>query len=347
MDPQTQLFKRAADAFLVPEDDFFKLKSSIEEIHRRYFEITGIRAFDHENDRDKYLEFGKAVSPVVAADCLFDLLRTKRFIQGIYKAIVHLRKKFNGEKINILYAGSGPYGALITPLCFVFGEDVFTCTAVDVHKESTLALEKILKELKIENYFSRLITCDAFDYQAAENERPHMIVSEVLQMGLRHEPQVALTHHLAPQLRDGGVFIPKEIRLDLFHSKKIPENIQPAVAEPTISRRPEREEDFLGTILTLNLQTVKEQLQISEYPNLRFKPLQVEIPQKRDPDDSLKLHTFLEIYNDVFLTDRQSSLTVPIRMTNLRGYPDNTVFEFEYKLSRKPRAELRILYDGQ
>ena len=342
-DDDRRIFKRAAEVLIDPIDEYFTLEKSLEEIHGVYSEITGITAFTDDRFKETRLTYGKAVSPTVAANCLFDLLRTKRFVQGIYSAVVHLKRKFGGEALRILYAGSGPYAALVTPLCFLFEEDVFSCTALDIHKESTEALEKVVAALSLEKYFGDIKTCDAFSYRAPAREKPHLIVSEVLQMGLRNEPQVALTHHLVPALRDGGVFVPKEIRLDLFHSKKTPDGRSPIVTDDGVTHMPRRDKVFLGNILTLNAKTVNEQLAANAYPHLRFKPLRVAVPERRHPDDTLEIQTTLEISDGIFLTEGQSSLTVPVTQTDLRGFSDNTIFEFEYKLSDKPGTEFRVL----
>src|SRR6185312_9777146 len=52
---------------------------------------------------------GVALSFTGAANCLDDYLRTVRFIKGTYFAIKELKEKFPDEKLNILYAGCGPY----------------------------------------------------------------------------------------------------------------------------------------------------------------------------------------------------------------------------------------------
>ena len=86
-----------AKTLVEPEDDFYRLKNSLEEMHRICSGITGIRAFTDDPNRDIMLEQGKAVSPVVAANCLMDLLRTKRFVQGVHRAIIHFERKVRGR----------------------------------------------------------------------------------------------------------------------------------------------------------------------------------------------------------------------------------------------------------
>ena len=59
---------------------------------------------------------GVALSPRHAKECLYDYIRTARFIKGVYKAINSAKEKFVDEVLEVVYAGCGPLATLIIPL---------------------------------------------------------------------------------------------------------------------------------------------------------------------------------------------------------------------------------------
>ena len=77
--------------------------------------ITSISAhFDMNDWQDANLSSGVAISPVQAARCLQETVRTQAFLKGVKAAI---EEKLNAhDTLHILYAGTGPYGPLLLPL---------------------------------------------------------------------------------------------------------------------------------------------------------------------------------------------------------------------------------------
>lgn len=55
---------------------------------------------------------GKAVSPTTAAQCAEDVQRTRIFMQGVYAAIQQKLQRHSYHPIEVLYAGTGPFGLL-------------------------------------------------------------------------------------------------------------------------------------------------------------------------------------------------------------------------------------------
>lgn len=80
------------------------------ELHPAIFRDTGATTTDH----------GKAVSPTTAAQCAEDIERSRIFMQGVYRAI--RTRVDNGHKVNLLYAGTGPFGLLVVLLLPLFAQ---------------------------------------------------------------------------------------------------------------------------------------------------------------------------------------------------------------------------------
>ena len=55
---------------------------------------------------------GKAIYPYAAATCLLDYARTRAFAGSVHDAIEAANIRFPGERIEILYGGTGPYAPL-------------------------------------------------------------------------------------------------------------------------------------------------------------------------------------------------------------------------------------------
>ena len=63
---------------------------------------------------------GKAINPYSAATCLQDQARTCAFGRGVRQAIEAARRRFPGEPVELLYAGTGPFAplGLLQTACF-------------------------------------------------------------------------------------------------------------------------------------------------------------------------------------------------------------------------------------
>ena len=90
---------------------------------------------------------GFAISPKYAAGCLLDYHRTKKFLRGIAAAIEEAFRRFPGQVIEIVYAGCGPYGTLLIPLCTRFSSDTIRFTFIDSHQRSLDSVRTIVERL--------------------------------------------------------------------------------------------------------------------------------------------------------------------------------------------------------
>lgn len=158
------------------------------------------------------LEEGVAISPAGAAGCINHEARTKVFSRGLYQAILEAKNRFPGEKIKILYAGTGPFATLAIPQLFQFSKDEIEFVAIDIHKDSTDNLMTLLPNLQIDGYFPEIICDNAITHQY-KGEPPHIVISETMDQGLFREPQAAITANFVPQMRDGGIFLPEKITI--------------------------------------------------------------------------------------------------------------------------------------
>jgi len=229
---------------------------------------------------------GVALSPREASKCLLDYTRTVRFWQGMYLAITDLQKSFPDEKINVLYAGSGPFATLILPLLKIFNSDEISITILDLFPENLSRVKGIIETLKAEDYIKEYICEDATQY--IPNEGSHLIVSETMDNGLLNEPYAHIARHLSEYLKDGGVFIPEKVVVDIV-----------AISNNTRKN--------LGTVAVIA--PVSGELPFSASCTFDSSCL--------PKDRTVYLETRLEIYNAIPLMSDQSLITRPVQLPQL------------------------------
>src|SRR3954462_12746084 len=125
---------RALTETVLNEKDSAVLSESIRAMQDIYTAHTGINA-ENFSKQGIDLPSGLAISPYQAAACLGEAERTVVFLRGIYKAILQQRKDNPGQRINFLYAGCGPYAALLTPFTVLFGTGELAFYLLDISSE--------------------------------------------------------------------------------------------------------------------------------------------------------------------------------------------------------------------
>lgn len=251
---------------------------------------------------------GKAISPDDAARCVVDYNRTKQFLRGIYQAILQLQKIFPDEKIEILYAGCGPFATLAIPLCTKFSSEKLKFTLLDIHQVSLDSAQKLFQKFGLENFVREFIKTDACTFQT--NKKFQLIISETMQKSLEKEPQVAITLNLAPNLHEKGIFIPQKISVDV------------CLADLEKEFTSERKHTKLGTILELTKDTKK------------LPKVVVKIP---DNNLDVILVTRIKVFESFELDVYDSGLTYPTILFDLKARFGETKVEFSYKLGEKPQ----------
>ena len=139
-------------------------------------------------------------SPRAAFDCLFDEIRTRRFMEAIRKEVSDLLAAHPGEEIVVLEAGCGPvpvlsiWAALQSPRVKVY--------AVESNPDSCALARLICAGHGLDRQIS-VIAGDASSAAFRVPQRVHLIVSETLYTALMREECVSIMNNLLRQPEAG------------------------------------------------------------------------------------------------------------------------------------------------
>lgn len=288
-------------------------------------ELTGIETeFDMNDWSNVNTEFGVAISPVQAAKCTQEQLRSLVFMQGV-KAAIEDKLNQGLPEVCILYAGTGPYATLLVPLLAMLPDLPVRATLLDIHKENVSAVHQLIDKLDVAHCVEEVVCTDALKWQPKDADKFDIIISETMTALLKREPQVWIFKHLFPYLQEDGVLIPESIAL-FATLKRSDAEVQ------------------VGEFFNLQRTTVKK---LSEGDSSVLTGT-LTIPEEYEPGDGFKLNTHITVYKEHMLGEHESSLnvpfTIPCEATNLSvgaevkyQYCNNSSPEFIFDFPKPPK----------
>lgn len=278
---------------------------------------------------DTCLANGVAISPFLAGFCLKELGRTTKFLLGLKKAIQEAQNRFPGQRINVLYAGCGPFATLALPLCTMFESSEVGFTLLDIHEECIVSAQRLVSAMELEDWIDGYALADATRYQYDETKPLHLFVTETMQSKLAKEPQVAIMLNLVPQLVEGGVCVPENITLSVgFKKYRDPEDLLSVSWEK------------VGTLFEVRDHLDKNK--IGKLPN-SLPGNTLDIPACPVDCKDLYLFTDIEVFGGVNLAAMECSLTLPALLFD---YDINSLplqVESWYLLGDFPKLEINTL----
>ncbi|MBF0613262.1 MAG: hypothetical protein G8345_21145 [Magnetococcales bacterium] len=313
-------FRETCNALFSQEESYGCQQQAAQDLFRL---LAGIIEYDDnqpqlEQAKDCFLPSGKAISLQGAARCLWEFVRTSRFLQGVEAALRAAQQRFPGQRIRLLEAGCGPFALLALPLALKFEPSQVGFTLLDIHPHSLEAAKTIVTTLGLQDYVDAYVQADATTWTCPDHLRPHVMVSETMQNALKKEPQVAITRNLAHQCVPGGYFLPEKVRVDfcllywITDEGEVPfQRTQPVAT--LYELRPDNPHDPLHGQFTL--------------PD----PL----PERVRPG----LCTHIQVFGDYCLEENQCSLTLPLKVKGLELQAGG-IIHHEYIMGEVPGFQL-------
>lgn len=313
-----------------------KLEAVVKQLATLFEENSCI---NKENNESFYIESalsnGLALSPDKAALCALEPLRVSYFLRGIYKAINDVLSN-PSETVNILYAGSGPYGTLLIPLLPFFSSKDIQVTILDYHQTSLDSVKNIVGFFDLDEYIKDYVQADASVYKYPKDEPLHVVISETMTASLQKEMQVPITLNLSPQLIDGGVFIPENIAL-----KGIYLNPKEAFIQMGSDAYWDKDKVF-ATVFEINKQ---KGIEYNFYLDKEYIPAnKIALPKDIQKDFHPFLLTEITVYDDIKMDGFQCSLNHLLSFPSDGLEKKDSELELVYNLGENPGISLKKEY---
>ena len=269
---------------------------------------------------------GVAIGTTWAALCIDDVLRTKRFVSGLYHAIKTVADRRAGP-VHVLYAGTGPWATLALPLTSRFSPEELRLTLIEINDGSYDSVQRTINHLGLEDYVEEYIQTDAATHVISGKTPVDVMLSETMQYCLIDEMQVPIVLNLMAQLPPETIMVPERITLQL------------GVLNDDKTQFVNRN---LGTVFTLDRASLAAYTPKNN--NLDFPTFRLAVPQLGDSADGpLAILTTIDVFGDHRLTHYESGLTFP---QIIGEYPSVnnplSAIDFTYHLEPSPLLGMRF-----
>lgn len=324
MPPHFDKLKSLTTELLSPVVNYGKNREAAMALNKLFSEVAGFDEMDPANQFEILTKAGKAIAPRWAASCIDDFMRTRKFMLGIRDAIELKQKQNPGKPVRVLYAGTGPFAALLTPLITVFSPQQLQMVLVEINPVSVQHLQKIVQQFNMEDYLIELVEADAVTWLIPEHLQPDILVSETMNNALQKEPQVSIVANLFSQCNPGTILIPELVKVDVCLLGNIMDNPKDIL--------------YLETLMTVDAETAIRIKNNPEQVTVISQGITVTIAEP-PPERfrTLALTTYIRVFGDHCLAFNESGITIPQKLkkeTWFNKYPTRLLFK--YSLNSNP-----------
>ncbi|PPK76980.1 hypothetical protein B0F87_10285 [Methylobacter tundripaludum] len=275
------------------------------------------------------LDSGMAVSPLMAAFCAREVLRSAAFIKGAGAAVQDAARE--DRPVRVLYAGCGPFALLALPLMAVFSAQQVVFTLIDIHPESLRCAQHLIDAFGFSSHVLEHVCADATRYQIPPDSIPDVIVSETMNVCLGKEPQVSIARHLLAQAPD-ALMVPQAVSVEACLLDRSKEHVPVAEQQDKLVE-PVRDRIYLGKIFELNAENIRQWADITEE---RLPAGSITIPTPLLQRYQLRLLTRIVVYGQACLQDYDSSLNLPQALPGKPTFAGGETLQFHYQLGVRP-----------
>lgn len=319
-------------SLLEDEIDFRSLSQSTDQLFRLLMEVTEMSGIESGHRQPLLLPDGKGIGPYWAAMCVNDMLRTRKFVRGLYFAIKEAQKIFPDTCIHVLYAGTGPFATLALPMTCLFTPDQVQFTFLEANPITVDMLHKTIEAFGIQSFIKDTVLTDATTYRPTETV--HILLTETMQRALDKEPQVAITQQLIPYLHPDGFLVPESIVVQAGLLNTADEKIRLA----DVTHPPEYYIRYLDIIFELNRHSAISYA--NEFPTVEIEVSRIDAGEYRE----LNLFTHIRVFGQEIITPWQSGLSLPKKIAQLDfEKQSHHKISFQYLPGARPGFSIHFL----
>ncbi len=251
-----------------------------------------------------WTENGQAVATWTAAFCVDDFMRTRNFILGIKAAIEKKSNENPYEPVVVMYAGTGPFATLLTPLTTIFTARQLQLFCIEMNGLSFQYLQKTILQFNMRDYVIDAVQVDAVNYIIPDTIKPHIVLSETMKEGLLKEQQVSIVANLMSQCLSETILIPELIKVDACIAGKINDDPNDFV--------------FLETLFALDANMARAIKKTPERVAILSEGILFTIPVlPADNYNRFFLNTQIKIFGENTLGYNESGITIPHFIKNI------------------------------
>ncbi len=323
-----------SDVILHKNTNLGQLRNSLIDLKSLFFKVSEIDSTSSDYLLDIHNKTGKAVGPKWAELCIDDIVRTQQFIRGTHEAIQSLLHTNTEKPVTLLYIGTGPFGTLIMPLLNQFKPTELQLILVEINPISVVALQNTIRNFGFEEYVKEIKSVDAAQMQLENAEEIDILLLECLQFALVKEQQVAITHHILPQLRKDVLLLPEEINLSLslIDSKKKMEYLMSSEggAIPNYYKK-------INSLFELN----KDNILSRKSEELVFPEITTFLTEEdKNEYDSVVITTEIKVFGNHRLEIDQCSLTMCYKIDSMENVKSKKGLVTQYLVNETPGTKI-------
>ena len=308
--------KEATQVLLTCDNQIGLMKQAVDAMYDEFTKLSAV-TIDDQNDPSIFLPEGKAISPAQAAHCLLEMKRTAIFLRGIHQAISDMLQQERTTPLSILYAGTGPYATLLTPLLHLYKPTEIQIDLMDINPVSIRSANQVFQTLGFGAYVNAVF--EGVDATTFKIEKPYdIVISETMHAALKKEPQVAIMQNLIPQMPEHAVFIPQQIAVDVALVSRGTWNSETSVIENV-------ERMDLGCAMVVD----RDHLNSDQFRST------LQMPETIGACNILKLFTTIQVYGNHVLGENDCSLNIPYKLCDATGMDGDTL-DFWYEQGEVP-----------
>jgi hypothetical protein len=331
--PGLMQLQQAAAAILSSGPDLWDAFPHVEALRRLAEQVSGVDFSANANSGvgESRLASGLAISPMMAAWCAREPLRSAAFIRGVARAFAQAARSRADAPVRVLYAGCGPFALLVLPLMAVMPASRLRVTLIDIHREALDYARKLVASLGLEDRVAAWVHGDATEYRIDPAAPPDVIVSETMSAALAREPQVSITRHLLAQAPH-ALLVPAVVRVDCLLCN-------PAREKPN-EISPLRDRIHVGHVFQLDADAVLRWADLQEEWR---PPPTITLPAVIEPRYQVRLLTHIEVFDGIALGDYACSLNTPRFLPGKPLFTGGERLQFRYRLGGNPGLDFLML----